>query len=419
MGDIAELTKRTIEVIRDIQVRMDQPDDAGDRVIVYRGVTETVARDGGILRYEGGQFEAFLGTPEKRGNPVVKWNHGDEVIGRVVKHEANEADRAHDFWVEFMSPEVSQFADEKFRQAKAGFLPACSAGFAVLEFEELTSDQRKSLGLPRHGWVGRVWEMRELSIVPVGADPDALQRSVEAGEMSEGDVREMIEAMGRKKSKTRRMADKTITTPNEKQVGRGMADEPENGDEEEPERMGDPEEEEPRMGADEEEDERMGEDDEESDPAGLIPALNALRGHVVAMTASLNSLRSSVDASRGASEEMTHEVASLRGALARGMGFAEEDEGEEDPRMTEDDEDDEEMALASSPREGEDDTASDEEDDQDPEETGRAAAKSRAKTPSARRSGDDEDVLKALDALRTRLAEKGERDHVRRDSGAH
>lgn len=169
-----------IKGIRELVMRAVPNDDS--RVITFRGVTETVASDGGILRAKGLDRSRYMK------NPVVKWNHSDEIIGRTVKLTMSDDKKAWDFDVEFMGPELSEFADQKYRWAKAGFLLGASAGFMVTEFEELSDKKRQELGLPRNGWVGKRWKLHELSMVPVGADEDALKRSIESGYISEEEV---------------------------------------------------------------------------------------------------------------------------------------------------------------------------------------------------------------------------------------
>ncbi len=162
------------------QVRAAEDDS---RTLIFRGTTESIASDGGILRARGMVKDRF------KANPVVKWNHGDEVIGKTTKLVYEADAKAWDFHVHFVEPDIDGgFADSRYRMAKAGYLRAVSVGFQILEMEDLSDQQREKLGLDRYGWVAKRWELHELSLVPVGADPLALKRSIDAGEFTQKDM---------------------------------------------------------------------------------------------------------------------------------------------------------------------------------------------------------------------------------------
>jgi len=168
-----------IKGIRELAVRAI---DDESRTVDFVGVTETVASDGGILTVNGANWERL----DK--NPVVMWSHSGEVVGRIVKRKIDRKAKEVTFSVEFAKPEVSEFADSKFRLVKAGFLRAASIGFIVDEFERnLTDKEREKLGLGKWGWVARKWTPYELSIVAVGADPNAIKRAIALGELREED----------------------------------------------------------------------------------------------------------------------------------------------------------------------------------------------------------------------------------------
>lgn len=156
--------------------------DEKKRVVKFVGVTETVASDGGILRISGANWERM------DANPVVKWNHGDEVIGKIIKREVDKKAKEVIFHVEFAGPEVSEFADSRYRLVKADFVRASSIGFQVDAFAELTDKQRDQEGLGQYGWVASAWTGHELSVVPVGADPKALKRAIDAGAIRQEDI---------------------------------------------------------------------------------------------------------------------------------------------------------------------------------------------------------------------------------------
>lgn len=164
------------ERIRKIEVMVrasTHDDDKGKRVLTYRGITETVADDGGILRAEGADWSR-MDT-----NANVQWNHGHlnahdvATIGRVIRRRLDAKARAWDFDIEFVEEGVNPLADMVYRMGEGGFLVACSIRFRVLEFEDMSRDELQSLGAQ---WVGKRYEPRELSIVDIGSDPESLKR---------------------------------------------------------------------------------------------------------------------------------------------------------------------------------------------------------------------------------------------------
>ena len=168
-------------LIRDIITQVRKAGDES-RTLIFRGTTESVASDGGILRARGMVRDRF------KDNPVVKWNHGDEVIGTTTKLVYDAAEKAWDFHVRFPDEGISEFADAKYRMADAGFLRAVSVGFQILEHEEVSDKQRAELGIGPYGWVAKRWELHELSLVPVGADPKALKRAIDGGLFTQADI---------------------------------------------------------------------------------------------------------------------------------------------------------------------------------------------------------------------------------------
>lgn len=153
------------------------------RIITYAGITETVASDRGILRVDGAIWDRF----DK--NPAFLWSHYGDTIGRVVARRLDKKAKEWLIDVEYASPEVSEFADSKYRLAKAGFLPAVSVGFNVIEFErDLSDDERTKLGIGPYGWVGKKYEVNEFSLVSVGADPEATERAIRSGAIRESDL---------------------------------------------------------------------------------------------------------------------------------------------------------------------------------------------------------------------------------------
>lgn len=180
MGNLVEMMRG----IRDLVVRKLPEPSENSRVVIFTGVTEQKAADGGILRVAGANFERL------KTNPIFKWAHSSEVIGRILKWEIVKEDgkRRIDFAVEFMTADLSLEADRLFRMVMAGYLRAVSIGFFIDEFEELTENQRAKLELGPYDWVAKRWTPYELSLVDAGSDPGALKRALESGELREEDL---------------------------------------------------------------------------------------------------------------------------------------------------------------------------------------------------------------------------------------
>lgn len=146
------------------------------RTYEFIGTTSRVADDGGILEPDGLDDTAF------RANPVALWAHnsGMPPIGRWSHYE-----RTDDGWrftleladtsqAPLKGTTHADLIDAVDGLIGQGVLRATSVGFRVKKYRELTQKDRAELGLPDGGWVGKEWELKELSVVPVGADPGAL-----------------------------------------------------------------------------------------------------------------------------------------------------------------------------------------------------------------------------------------------------
>lgn len=161
------------------------------RTHTFIGTTSRAALDDGILipgGMDGKRYDA---------NPVVLWAHDQTTppIGRTT--ERRHTDSGWEFDVQFADTDDAR---EIEHLVDTGFLRATSVGFRVTEYDRSAdSTVKKELGLSPNGWIGRKWELLELSIVPVGADPGALEKSgqrrrslfdvaARAGFKCEGDV---------------------------------------------------------------------------------------------------------------------------------------------------------------------------------------------------------------------------------------
>lgn len=123
---------------------------------VYTITTEREDRVGDIVRVNGCRFENFLK------NPVVLFNHDEnKPVGKVVG--INIVDGRIEAEIEFSK---TQFGQEIQTLVEEGILNAVSIGFIPLKKE------------PREkgGYDIQEWELLEVSIVPIPANPEALIR---------------------------------------------------------------------------------------------------------------------------------------------------------------------------------------------------------------------------------------------------
>jgi phage head maturation protease len=138
---------------------------SGPRRVRFVASDETVDRYGDIIRASGWQLDNF------RANPVLLFAHQsrDLPVGKVDPI-AVEGTRliAH---AEFAPQGMSAFADTVWEMVDKQFLNAVSVGFMPLETPLPIYDADKHLT----GFEYIAQELLELSVVPVPANPNALQ----------------------------------------------------------------------------------------------------------------------------------------------------------------------------------------------------------------------------------------------------
>ena len=151
----------------DIEKDSDSP--SGSRRRRFVASDETVDRYGDIIRANGWQLDNF------RKNPVLLFSHKsrDLPVGRVDPI-AVEGTRliAH---AEFMPEGVDPFADTIWQMVDQKFLSAVSVGFMPLASPNPMFDENQHLT----GFEYIAQELLELSVVPVPANPNALQLAKE------------------------------------------------------------------------------------------------------------------------------------------------------------------------------------------------------------------------------------------------
>ena len=144
------------------------PIEGKDRVLEFVGSTETVDRDGEVIKADAWQ----LGSYNK--NPVVQWAHDYQSppVGKTLSIERRGTDTV--FQIQFATSDEYAFADTVYKLCKGGYLNATSVGFIPIEYEKA-----KKQGDPSRTFT-KV-ELLEISIVPVPSNPDALVSARNAG----------------------------------------------------------------------------------------------------------------------------------------------------------------------------------------------------------------------------------------------
>ncbi len=140
----------------------------GDRTLEFTITAENRARDGEVVKADGGQFENY------NKNPVVLWAHDYQSlpVGKTVKLERKGASIVST--VQFPTVEEYAYADTVYKLCKGGYLNAVSIGFIPIDVQQGKSEKEPSRTFTK-------WEMLEYSIVPVPSNPDALRNAVTAG----------------------------------------------------------------------------------------------------------------------------------------------------------------------------------------------------------------------------------------------
>src|SRR5262245_25893339 len=140
-------------------------DASAPRRVRFVASDESVDRYGDVIRASGWQLDNF------RKNPVLLFAHQSRAlpVGRVDPI-AVEGTRliAH---AEFVPEGQDDFADKVWRFVEGGFLNAASVGFMPLDSPVPIFDADKALT----GFEYIAQELLELSVVPVPANPNALQ----------------------------------------------------------------------------------------------------------------------------------------------------------------------------------------------------------------------------------------------------
>ena len=136
-----------------------------DRVLEFTGSTETMDRDGEVVKADGWDLKNY------KNNPVVLFGHdyGSLPVAKCIKAWVEGGQLK--FQDQFPTAEEYPYADTVYKLCKGGYLNTVSVGFIPLKSE------------PGKNGVRKVWVKQELlehSIVPVPSNPDALRNAVDS-----------------------------------------------------------------------------------------------------------------------------------------------------------------------------------------------------------------------------------------------
>jgi len=129
--------------------------------------TESVDRDGDILRANGWKLKNF------KKNPVVLWGHNASALPIGKATDVRVENDKLIFTPQFASAEMNPFADQVFQMFKAGFLKTFSVRFDPSKWEELPPKDEKN-PYSRRGREYKSQELLEISAVNIPANPEAL-----------------------------------------------------------------------------------------------------------------------------------------------------------------------------------------------------------------------------------------------------
>ena len=142
-----------------------QVKDIGNRILEFTGSTETMDRDGEIIKADGWDLKNY------KNNPVVLFGHdyGSLPVAKCVKAWVEGGKLK--FQDQFPTADEYEYADTVYKLCKGGYLNTVSVGFIPLKSEPGKGECRKTF---THQ------ELLEHSIVPVPSNPDALRNAVDA-----------------------------------------------------------------------------------------------------------------------------------------------------------------------------------------------------------------------------------------------
>lgn len=142
-----------------------------------------------------------LADYKKRGNPLLWAHDGSQPwLGKVENpHKVSETKTLEGFPT-FMEEGLNPFADLVARMVDAGYMTNGSVGFRIEDARTATDAESKQRKLSKHSMIITKARLAEFSIVPVGADPNAVKKRSE-------EVRNAIDGLVERGETDRAVAD--------------------------------------------------------------------------------------------------------------------------------------------------------------------------------------------------------------------
>ncbi|MBS1016879.1 HK97 family phage prohead protease [Acetobacter persici] len=152
---LKDYEKRDAIVVKDIDINADEGESRTASFIITTGTPDT---DRDIILPDGIDFTYF------NRNPVVLWQHDKDQlpVGKCIS--VQKIDNGWKATVEFISKDISPFADTVYQMVKSGFLNAVSIGFLPTDL-----DPNEYGGLTINKC-----NLFEFSIVTIPANPECL-----------------------------------------------------------------------------------------------------------------------------------------------------------------------------------------------------------------------------------------------------
>lgn len=174
-----------------------------------RTATFVAATEGGVDTWLGKEYLDMKGLDLDRfnKNPVLLNAHRRESIDDIVgRGTVSVKDNKLELKAEFT--EDTEIGKKAFKLVDTGFLKATSVGFIVRmvkTLDEKEEDELNGQKITGPARIIRKWELFEISVVPVGADADALKRSLENGDVNRETVKSLYDLCSDILSKERLM----------------------------------------------------------------------------------------------------------------------------------------------------------------------------------------------------------------------
>jgi len=171
------------KVVGDLMERMSAPD--AEKLAAVRAFTEfpDAGSDVSGFKLSSARVDSYKDTIDPKGwdledfkaNPVVLFGHnaGAPPIGRDLARWAD--DTFLRGVVRYTSKEINPFGDMVARMVKHGFLNTTSVGFAPVEWRMSDDPEREGMFGPGLDFTKQ--KLKEWSVVPIPANPDALNEA--------------------------------------------------------------------------------------------------------------------------------------------------------------------------------------------------------------------------------------------------